>query len=625
VPLFGRSRHRLTLDVPQGDAIFNESLVASAERTTPELAAKYRRLSQPWQRLAFQYYATLGECWYPAQFYAKALTKLRIYAARLDENGEVKESGPDTWESQQLDRIQDPGGGRAQLFYNYGRLWFLIGEAYLLGQDDDNGEEKWEFLSSSELRAIPGGRGYVRFEWPGAAPTEITDAGDEDFEPVGEGAVVYRFWNPHPEYSRLADSPVRAVLPLYQQIELLEASFNARLKSRLAAAGILVLSDEITYGSPDGQNDDDPKSDPTSRQLHLAMIRPIQNPASAGAVAPIIIRAPAHMIAENSVYQHIKIHDPNEEIPELKHWETAVQRVALGLDMPPEVLLGMTDANHWTAWQVDDQTWTAHLDPVARALVDNLGSAYLRPLARQEEIAYADEIVVGFDEAEIVNHPDRTQDAKDLHDRLVIGDETLREVTGFDDDDAPTPEEMLRGILLKTRNAAILPEFQQNLPISEQATPPAGEFEGAPPEPTPGQQQQNEQQQRTQMSATGWTITGAALFALDRSRERAGARIVSAARKPGVCPECVERTRGLAGSMIAPTLGGEQIALLGLNANELVAGGADPLRRMLPQWGVASNVADRLAALVETHAARTLYETSATLPDGIVELIERAA
>jgi hypothetical protein len=49
--------------------------------------------------------------------------------------------------------------------------------------------------------------------------------------------------------------------------------------------------------------------------------------------------------------------DPTQLYPETGLRREAVERLAIGLDMPPEVLLGLGDSNHWSAWQVDEQTW----------------------------------------------------------------------------------------------------------------------------------------------------------------------------------------------------------------------------------------------------------------------------
>ena len=32
----------------------------------------------------------------------------------------------------------------------------------------------------------------------------------------------------------------------------------------------------------------------------------------------------------------------------------AIRRLGLGMDMPPEVLQGSADSNHWAAWQADE-------------------------------------------------------------------------------------------------------------------------------------------------------------------------------------------------------------------------------------------------------------------------------
>ncbi len=46
----------------------------------------------------------------------------------------------------------------------------------------------------------------------------------------------------------------------------------------------------------------------------------------------------------------------------------AVRALAAGMDLPAEVLLGLSDVNHWTAWQVDESAYRQHVDPIVQTL-----------------------------------------------------------------------------------------------------------------------------------------------------------------------------------------------------------------------------------------------------------------
>ena len=65
-------------------------------RATGSAGGGLRKLHQPWQLRALDTYDTVGECWYPAQFYARSMAKTRYFPAILNDRGEPEEqeTGP---------------------------------------------------------------------------------------------------------------------------------------------------------------------------------------------------------------------------------------------------------------------------------------------------------------------------------------------------------------------------------------------------------------------------------------------------------------------------------------------------------------------------------------------------
>lgn len=593
-------------------------LTAAAERVTEGKSEIYRRLNQPWQTEAFAAYRTLGECWYPAQFYAHSLPLVRFYAGLRNPQGEVKELEPDDWASEQLSRIQDPGGGRSQLLSAFGRLNFLTGDGYLVGQMDEE-EDAWEFLSASELRAIPGTRPvrYARVYFPGATPEELTMLPDDDFEPLAEGAVVYRIWNRDPEYTYMADSPVRAVLPLYSQLALLEAAVTARARSRIANAKLLVLAQELSFGPADGKNADNSNTSADLRRLQEAMVRPIKFPGAASAVAPPTITAPSDMIAAKGVYELIDLSPAAEDkYHEIEARNEIRNRIALGLDMPAEIMLGLADSNHWNAFQIDEASWNAHLKPVVIRLCDDLGSAYLRPLARKEGKEYSEgQLVVWFDESEVVNHPNHTEDVRLAYQDGVAGSSIYLTTIGLNpDEDGPTEEDRVvwaekygRGRPEDLKQAA-----DPNAPVIVPGdTQPAadGKNPGKPPEPTP--EELANQSANVTASAFAEQAVGAANMAVIRCRALAGSRLRS--KLKAECPE-------VPNAFVASALGAEN---LGSEPALLVATGADEYREWLLAGGVEASLVERVGKLVEAHAAASLCEP-VPLSDGNTAFLRKS-
>lgn len=583
------------------------------------------------------YYQTVGEAWYAAQFYSRALSKLRIFAARRDQNGEVEELDAADPVSQLLDRIQDKNGGTSQLFAAYGRLMFLIGEGYLtVTTDVDEGDEEWEFLSSDELRLVPNG-GYMRYRAPAIEPEELSNAPDNEFVPLEETkdgrvikkAVVYRLHRRHPQYSGWADSPMHGVLGLFEELSLLQLAVGARAKSRAAGPGILYVPTELTFGNATGVRNDDPLQDPVMRMITEVMQATIKNPGNAGGVAPIVIRGPAQIggIPAKDALFMLQIHDPMQTYPEEGLRAECIKRIATGLDMPPELLLGMTDANHWTAWQIDDATWTAHLQPVAEQLVSDLNAAYLRPAAKADNVQGWQDIVIGYDAADIINHPDRVADAKALYDQGAIGAMKLREVAGFDDEDAPTLEEHDEWLAIKLRDRTFILD-QGGTPAINKATDttsldvPAAK--GTQTEGPPSEEKMQAEDSTLSLGASAdpllHQILAAADMSVERIRELAGSRIRGKAQR---CEECRPLIDPVENAMVASALGQEQTQAV-TGGLDLTQGGTAAFTSALNRWGVPVGTVNRLAQLVEAHAKKSLFKEQADpLPKGFRDYVQR--
>jgi hypothetical protein len=296
-----------------------------------------------------------------------------------------------------------------------------------------------------------------------------------------------------------------------------------------------------------------------------------------------------------------------------------IKRLSIGLDLPPEILLGLQDSNHWSAWQVDEQTWKAHLQPIAQYLVDDLTAAWFRPQLRDDGHKDWRKYTIAYDAAEIINHPDRTKDAKDLHDRIVIGDESLREAAGFDDEDAPTPEEVYRRIGVLTRDSSMaaygIPSVRGGTlePEPGEVVSPTGQG-GAPVSSNGASNEVQKGPAQTQPvpgdvigSLEVARILGAADLALRRAREKAGARLVSLAKRDRDAAELILQVRT---TQVPFALGPETCERLKApEARELVSGAAELLEEALSQWGISDpSIAAFLGEQIERHAARTLFE-----------------
>jgi hypothetical protein len=614
--IFGRRRESHNGNPNRVDAA---SLQAAGFRIKHDDTEQLRRLIQPWHYRSFSYYDQLGEIKYASQFYSRMLAPLRLYAAEIDENGEWVET-----ENEQavaaLERIQDPGGGRESLLSSYGRLMFLVGETYLLVTLDEDGDEQWEMLSTDELRIQSGV--IMRYRAPSLNAEELKEPSDDDWEPLDERtAIAYRLWKRHPRYSMLSDSTMQGVLDLCEELLLLSRAVRARTRSRLASAGILAISEDFSYAPLEPEPDEDPQSDPFLADLTAAMMAAIQNEGSASAAVPMVVRGTTEAVEKG--IRHIQIVDPTQLYPETGLRYELIKRIALGLDMPPEVLLGLTDANHWTAWQIDEQTWKGHGMPLANQFVNDLNAAYFRPELRDAGVPDWKRYGIRYDASEIINHPDRTKDAKDLHDRMVIGDEALRDAGGFDETDAPTPDELNRMIGLAVRDGSLalygIPSvrsggIEPEAGVIEQGGTEGGtptESTGASVEPGPPADGETPEDPAVIGSAARQMelarLAGACDLALLRAREVAGNRLKSLAKRDsGV----TAKINGTPARDIAATLGPEIVERIarGVSTRELVAPASDLLADSIRVYGFGETATALVVEQIERHAAKTLFE-----------------
>lgn len=548
----------------------------------------------------------LGEIHEAAQFAARPLSKLILKVEQRDpETGEWEDT-EDAKAMAALDRIKGPGGDRSELLYSYGQLMWLVGESYLVGTIADD-EEAWEFLSTAELKPIPGERGkYQRFAYPGATPSELVEATEDDYEPLPNEVVVYRYWRRHPRYSLAADSAMRGVLDVCAELEILTKAVRGEALSRLAKAGILFLDEQMSMPSLEAGPDEDPDEDPLIRDLTEAAREAIRDPSAASAMVPIVIRTNAGPEGFDKRIRHVTFGSGANQYPEAKLRDEAINRLAIGLDMPIEALTGASGVNHWTGWLIDDQSWRVHVQPFADIFVQNTTSVVFRPMLESDGVSDPDLFRIGYDASSIVTNSDRSKDAKDLHDRGSLSDRALRDAGGFDDEDAPSEEEPNSNprVIMALARAAGYGGPAEATGVATPASPTPSESGPADVTPLPP----NEGQPALAASASlEARIEGAAQVAVDNCRKVAGSRIRSRAARD---PQVLAQLKKVPNRMVASVIGGDVLAQVYPEARliELVAGGAETFHSALIAWGLPEQDADEMTKLVEAHAAATLLD-----------------
>ena len=384
------------------------------------------RTPDTWQDEAWTYYDSLGEFRYAADWESNMLSRVRFYAAKLEAGADEPVRAEAGTAVDLMTAFAGGVAGQAQIMAGLGTQLSVPGEGYLI-VENVNGVEKWSVRSIDEVRAA---RGHY----------EVIDENSPhtgyNWRPLAQESMApIRVWRPNKRYHHMADSPARAARTTMRELELVNRHIVAQYLSRLASAGVWFVPEEAVFPVREEFAD---ASDPFMAEWVEVAAEAIRTPGTAAAVVPIPIKVPAELIGK---FQHLdftlKIDD---KIIEKR--DSAIKRLASQLNVPPEVLLGMGDLNHWNAWAVDETSLKVNVAPDAELIAAALTTGYLQPRLKASLVEDWAQWVVWYDMSELTLRPDRSDNAIQLYDRMEINGTALRRETGFDESDKPSDEEL---------------------------------------------------------------------------------------------------------------------------------------------------------------------------------------
>jgi hypothetical protein len=441
------------------------SLLASAQRITNETlerTAVNDVQKGGWTADAWDLFDLVGEFEFIVTSLAGRVGAARLYAGKLNQDDVTQtpeviteapeEVDPDTTEPRSptddlalaaMRAFGKTPATRAQLLERQSMNLTVTGDGWcvgipkrLLAEVDDtispDGVElsgiEWRVLSVSEVTKE--GRDHVKLEVDG---TELIVAPDDVF--------LIRIWDPHPRKWIQSTSPTKACLPILRELVGLTQHVGAQIDSRLAGAGMLLVpqsaEDAVRAQASDEDHDED--WNPFTEALLEHMLVPIADRSNASALVPLTLTVPDESIEK---FRFISFATPlDKEARQLR--EEQVKRLALGMNIPPEVLLGTGGMNHWGAWMVREDTISTYVEPQLALICDALTTQYLWPVLEQQGVSedeYTD-YVIWYDVDHLVSRPNRLQDAVTLHQEEVISDAALRDAGGFGDEDAKVDTE----------------------------------------------------------------------------------------------------------------------------------------------------------------------------------------
>jgi hypothetical protein len=261
-------------------------------------------------------------------------------------------------------------------------------------------------------------------------PVTAAKLADRVRDAKAAGLDVQRIYDPDPSDPDNADSSVRTVLDPADDLLTLSALSRAQSRSRIAQAGLLLVPVEQKF---DG-------GDPFGGGLEASMVAAIKDVHSASAVSPIKVEMAAELIEK---VRHVTFDRPFDDAVPAKV-EQAIRRIALGLDIPPELLLGMGGENHWSAWVTQEETYRGTISPMAETVAGVLEHIFA---------VTGPVYTVTDDPTELLARRSSVRDAIDAAGIGAVGLAYVRSAIGAGADDAATIEDIATISLLTGKSA----------------------------------------------------------------------------------------------------------------------------------------------------------------------------
>ncbi|MEU0770656.1 hypothetical protein [Streptomyces albogriseolus] len=424
-------------------------LLASAALVTQDQVHAVTTRRAPWQPEAWDRYDDVPELRSGTDWLANACSRVRLYAGKVDPDGS---SVPDPVDSedagaeqllQPLEELFGSGAGQAEMLRRWVTHLEIPGESFLAGfTDPHTGQRRWLVLSGDEIRTGIDGRPEVQMpetiEWVALNLGSRQDKGDP--------SALMRLWQPHARRAIDPDSAVIALRGVLQQILNLGAHINATANSRLAGAGLVGIPDDLAPAGADTSDGPNPLSaSPLVKALMESMIAPLKDRGLASAVAPLILTGPAESIG---AMKHFSFATPfDERVGDLL--ERAVRRLATGLSIPAEILLGLGTGTYWNSFLIKDEAIQVAISPRVELLCEALTHHFYRPMLKQLGVKRPEEWGIGYDLSALTQRPDRSDKAEKAHDKGALSDDAYLRELGFEEKDQPDEEEKKRRLIEK--------------------------------------------------------------------------------------------------------------------------------------------------------------------------------
>lgn len=412
-------------------------------------AINKRRQQDKWQQEAWEYYDLIGEIKYVANLIASVTSRVNLYVGYIEKssNAPSEISQVEKLESDFVENAEDilyllesGNGGTAGLLRSAALNMFITGECWLVNEPArfSTGEpSKYQIRSVEEITATGGRNAQVSIK-------PRRDAKPSEFIPLPTNGYASRIWRNHPRFSDEADSSLRGILDICDQLLLEDRASAASAKSRMNA-GILFVPDGLsnaTESDSDVSDGADIIDESFEEELVAGLITPVEDVSSGATLVPTVIRGAQDLGAQ---IRHITF----ERKADAAHNSRAailLDRILSGLDVPKDVAAGMSNVKYANAIVIEEQLYKAHIEPLVLLICDCLTIGFLRPALRKQ--GWPEDVVnravVWYDPSAITAKPSKAEAAVTLYGLKVLGAEAVLRAHGFSPADAPTDLERVQ-------------------------------------------------------------------------------------------------------------------------------------------------------------------------------------
>lgn len=426
---------------------------------------------QDWQREAWRHFDICGEMRFAANRHAAALSQCRLYVAEIDDKGAPGAEVTDVKIQSLAETMFGGPAAKTEAMRTIGICFYIGGECYIVAEGATSPKsDTWYVVTANQIKKTGGAYRIKRPQAIGGGTVELQPKKD----------LLLRAWTPHPRDTDLADSPTRSVLPNLREIERISQLTFSQIDSRLISAGLLLFPQGTSFPKPNGEPGT--LNDLMSMVLEVARAQ-LTGTGTAAGLVPIMAEVPAEATQKP---EHLKFDTPLQGELE-KKLEQAIRRLAMGLDMDPNELLGQGKANHWSANQIEENSVKLFILPVLGRICDALTQGYLIPAMKSIGIKNPERYTLWYDISPLAVRPNRFEDAGVLYDKGLLDGDEYRKAGNFSDESAPDDKELsaqraweaikLDPTLLQQKAFADL----VGLPMSAPPTPPAPPALGGPP------------------------------------------------------------------------------------------------------------------------------------------------